>query len=98
MAGRDSGTGSALLLAHGVLLFSAVWQAREAAAALSPYRFISEKEALLYRFDLWFGGYDWKWHMMVCILVLTFSTALYVMPLRGVLKNSPAENIRELGE
>ena len=89
---------AALLLAHGVLLFSAVWQSREAAAALSPYRFINEKEASLYRFYLRFGGYDWKWHILVCILVLAFSTALYVMPLRGVLKNSPAENIRELGE
>ncbi|MCI8504831.1 MAG: hypothetical protein HFI67_01415 [Lachnospiraceae bacterium] len=97
--GKGVGNGIlALLAAHGVLAFAAVWQEREAVASLSPYRFISGREAFLYRFDLWFGAYDWKWHVLVCTLILAFSTALYVMPLRGILKNSPVENIRELGE
>ncbi|MCI9487377.1 MAG: ABC transporter permease [Lachnospiraceae bacterium] len=88
----------ALLLAHGALLFSAVWQTREAASALSSRRFASGRETFLHWFDLWFGSYGWGWHVFICAVVLAFSTALYLMPLREVLKNSPVENIRELGE
>ena len=88
----------ALLLAHGVLVFSAVWQMRETVAELSPYRFVNGREAFLYRFDLWFGFYDWGWHLLICMVVLVFSTMLYVIPLKGVLKHNPVENIRELGE
>lgn len=89
---------AALVLAHGVLVFSAVWQLRETVAGLSPYRFINGREAFLYRLDLWFGFYDWGRHAAACVMVLVFSAALYVMPLKGVLKNNPVENIRELGE
>lgn len=88
----------ALLLAHGILAGFAVWQSREAAAKLSPYRFVNGREAFLYRFDLWFGSYDWRWHILACLLTLVFAAALYWMPLRGILKNSPVENIRELEE
>ncbi|MCI8465564.1 MAG: ABC transporter permease [Lachnospiraceae bacterium] len=88
----------ALFLAHGVLFGTALWQAGEVVKNLSPYRFESSGEALLYRWDLWFGSYDWLWHGLVCTGVLIFAGLLGFIPLRGILKNNPVENIRELGE
>ena len=88
----------ALSISQG-FLFLWVWLSnRTIIGKISPYAFSGKTEKILYWYDTCFGTYNWFLHLLFCSCFLLIGIIIYLMPLGGVLKNSPVENIRELGE